>query len=186
MKKLRIVVDVDGVLADFIGPYEAKFGKWVDNTVKGSPAIKDFWDNPPYEFWANLPVLVDSDIFNAAVEGHEVIFLTNTASPKGRREWLLKNNFLNEHVFMNTPRYGDRLEKLVKERLLICNAPGTSKKATLAVLKPDLFIDDYGKNINDATALGIPTFKLNGKKDCRDRWGQLYKIIYQLATKDEE
>ena len=160
MKKLRIVVDCDGVLNEFWNTYCKKFpnANWETDMMK-RPEVADFWLNPQYEFWYSLPELADSETFNRIMEGHEVIFLTNTAHSKARKDWLECKGYLT------------------KDRTLLCNAPGTSKYNALKALKPDVFIDDFGKNIADGWEAGVPLcIKFENDKPY-EMWEKINEVI---------
>lgn len=159
MKKIRVVCDVDGVLADFVGPYSKLFPNhvWGDFTEEE----KEFWNNPKYDFWANQPVITDLYQFEQVMRNCEVIFLTNTAHAAARRDWLKKHGFL-------------------KDRTLIVNPPGESKYNILKLLKPDVFIDDYGKNVKDGKRAGVPVCIKFDNKVVQSSWANVEEDINSL------
>ena len=161
---MRIVVDCDGVLNDFWNTYSNTFaGVTNGNYWNKNEITRDFWNNPKYDFWVTLPAITDYKQFNSIMEGHEVIFLTNTAHPKARKNWLAQNGFLTE------------------DRTLICNPPNTSKKAILKLLQPDVFIDDYGKNIEEAKELNIPLcWKFDNEVTNHIEWRNIERELRSL------
>lgn len=123
------VVDVDGVLADFRTPFKK---------LKLQKHEEDFFfSNPEYRFWYDLEPLIDAETFHQALKHYKVIFVTNCPHAKARQDWLIDYGFLVEGM------------------AIACASQGTSKKDIVKMLRPEVFIDDYEKNIEEINSLGI-------------------------------
>ena len=155
-----VVCDVDGVILDFWNLYCEKFNIETGYDRGDTKEEKEFWDNPPWEFWANLKPICDPDWVNHAFHGFRVVFLTNCAHPAARRD-----NLLDIGVFKSNTT-------------LWCNPPGESKKDILEILNPIMFIDDFSKHIEEARALGIKhCIKYENRENACEQWNKISNIL---------
>lgn len=110
----NILLDVDGVVADFLNPACKAAGLDLESQPRGQwdvfrasgRDLKDVWDSfDNYEFWRNLPLIDGAPEFVATLRAKalSVTFLTSSSwSPdcvKAKREWV------NEHFGFNSPMY---------------------------------------------------------------------------------
>lgn len=156
VEKTRIVFDVDGVLLNFlqtISNYiESNYGlksvipyatsQWsLVKRFEESEIDKFGFSNIKLDFekaglWKSLEPMPDIELMKEIVHNpmFEVFFVTSIPSHlhedrKHNLNALLKINLNDEH--------------------LICLDPGISKKASIEALKPDYFIEDSFKNLQD-------------------------------------
>lgn len=153
------VVDVDGVLCDFWGFYQEKFGKKEGYSAEDNPAENEFWKNPPYEFWANIPRITEPEWLDRALEGYTIVFLSNCPHPSARKDWLIKNGFWKD------------------DRIFIANPINTLKKNTLELIAPRIFIDDFGKNIKEGHEVGVPLCVKFNNKSPREEWILIKELL---------
>lgn len=135
----KIGLDIDEVLADFIGGFYTRF----KNPSKSKPK---FWNDPfigehfdeikdDYEFWLNLPVLNSPE----KLSFEPTCYITSRSIPSEiSREWLLKNGFPDVPVY-TVGIDGSKLD--------------IAKKAGI-----DYFVDDRYKNFVELTNAGIFTY----------------------------
>jgi len=155
-----VAVDVDGVLADFWNTYSKLFEiKPGSFDQKGSEEEADFWENPPYKFWYSLPRITEPRWIQEATRGYKVIFVTSAAHIQARRHWLI------DHGFMGGAE------------LLWPNSPQESKNEILNFLEPIMFIDDFGKNIEEAKTLDIKHCIKFENKDPEESWKKIKEIL---------
>tara|TARA_R100001530_G_scaffold55615_1_gene40780 strand:+ start:202 stop:801 length:600 start_codon:yes stop_codon:yes gene_type:complete len=147
MENRNILLDMDGVICDFLNPAARAVdldlslvpkGHW-DVFAQAGCDVDEVWgkiDN--YEFWANLPVIPGAKEFVAQLQEHclSVTILTSSAwssdGPKGKMDWLRK------HFGKGTKAY-------------ICY--GGASKALCA--KPNsILIDDCDRNTDAFEAVG--------------------------------
>jgi 5'(3')-deoxyribonucleotidase len=96
---MKIFLDLDGVVVNFVGPAMAYNGAWVDESnfpdgcgwdvvkavniirsEKGLPELdkRVFWNSFGYDFWRNLPLYPGAKAFVQALRAHgEVYFATS-------------------------------------------------------------------------------------------------------------
>lgn len=148
----KILLDVDGVVADFVGgalefhqvdnnPYalEENKGKYTLEDMCGI-SRSEFFGEMGYEFWLGLSLMPEAiQIFNAcaeAVGSQNVCFLTSPVMTRGcldgKRAWLNK--------------YFPRQPYLIGNDKGFCAAPG------------HLLVDDADSNVNRFTAEGGRAF----------------------------
>ena len=103
---MKIILDVDGVLADFVGGIERMLGVELDDWPVGSDIVKyvgmkphEFWKMCDYEFWYSLnktPFADDLVEHLAKFDHSNVCIITNPCLTEGcvmaKRNWL-NNNF---------------------------------------------------------------------------------------------
>lgn len=143
---IRIGLDIDDVLADFMGTYLSKFGtpksdyeitKNVANVL-----IKD------REFWINLPVI---NYINFIPE----LYCTKRVNLKSwTKKWLFDNDFPNRPVYQVFYQGGNKAD-FIKGRV-------------------DVFIDDSVSNFIKMNLSGVPCLLLN--KEYNQDWGPIGRI----------
>ena len=132
--RLKIALDIDDVLADFMGDYLKKFGQF-KNQYEITRNVYKLRKNK--NFWENLPKLR-----NLNFEPH--IYCTKRInSKKYTKNWLLKNNFPNKPVYQV---YNQR-----------------ANKADYIKGKCDILIDDSFSNVIKAIESGLPALMLVNK-----------------------
>lgn len=137
-QNLRIGIDIDEVLSDFIGGYQDRFGyKPINNwhfTYKMEEQMKEL--NEDKSFWTGL---------RSRISHHEIPFIptcyiTRRIFPiEWTKEWIEKNNFPCVEVI---------------------HVPG-SKVETAKRMELDYFIDDNIKNFQELNSSGIKTFLMD-------------------------
>lgn len=139
MNRPKAACDVDQVLADFQGPYYAYLNAGGDKS--------QFWQDARTkpDIWLSLKPICDFMRFQWIFRNYDVYFVTNCPQVDARREWLQRHGFMQP---WNT---------------LICNDIGKSKAEIIQILRPEVFVDDYYKNIFDIAHLKIVKhiFKFN-------------------------
>lgn len=125
---MRIGLDIDDVLAEFMGTYLARFGKpkfdfeITRNVTQILSKDKDFW--------VTLPVL-------NRLNFEPTLYCTKRINKKSwTKQWLQKNNFPNKPVYQMVYQYGN--------------------KADLIKGKCDVLIDDSISNVTKAIKSGLP------------------------------
>jgi hypothetical protein len=150
MPDLVCFVDLDGVLADFVGGVFAHFGKslprsevrWsIEQQMGLSP--EEFWGALGYDFWASLPETAEGrDLLARVVEplfggGARVCVLTSPCRTPGGVEG--KVAWIRKHL----PAYGSRF--LVGNAKHLLAGPGK------------LLVDDHDDNIDAFAGAGGAT-----------------------------
>lgn len=153
------VVDVDGVLCDFWGFYQEKFGKKEGYSAEDNPAENEFWKNPPYNFWSSIPRITNPEWLNRTLEGYTIVFLSNCPHPSARKDWLISNGFWKD------------------DRIFIANPINTSKKNILRLINPQVFIDDFGKNIREGEEVKIPFCIKFDNKNPETQWNLIKESL---------
>lgn len=101
----RVLLDVDGVLANFTAGAAALHGKDAESVTSWNfieswgLTDSDFWTPMGYDFWANLPVYEDAekvvDLCERAVGAEHVCLLTSPCNTlgcdDGKRAWVRKH-----------------------------------------------------------------------------------------------
>ena len=137
MKK-RIMLDVDGILANFVAGAAAFHGKDPASFSSGDIVetwgftASDFWNPLGYDFWANLPVYDTAeevvDICQKAVGPENVCLLTSPCATRGCAEGKI------EWVRKHFPQFKRRV--LVGEAKEFCASPTS------------MLVDDHDNNID--------------------------------------
>lgn len=143
---LRCGLDIDDVLADFMGSYLNYFGEPKrDGEITRNVQrilIKD------KQFWENLPVINTLDFTPE-------LYCTKRVNSKiYTKNWLKKNNFPNKPVYQ-----------------VICQ---TRNKADFVKGRVDVFIDDSITNFIEMNLSGVPCLLYN--KNYNQKWGPIGRI----------
>lgn len=135
-KHPRIGLDIDEVLADFIGYYSAKYGIEASESWNFDPKIRERIEELKNnkDFWMNIPVKTPMK----DIPFEPVCYITSRSCPlEWTKEWLHKNGFANVPVFSSNE---------------------TSKVQIAKDNKVDWFVDDRFVNFVDLTENGICCF----------------------------
>ena len=137
LKPRRIGLDIDDVLADFVGAYCTRYGmerpKWWGFDYKFGDRYAELLEDK--DFWVNMPIRTDPD----TIPFEPVCYITNRGCDKEwTEEWLAKNGFPQLPVHQAGPE-GSKVEIAKKERL-------------------DVFVDDCHRNFIDMNENGIFTY----------------------------
>ena len=143
---LRIGLDIDDCLADFMGSYLERFGEpkrdcEITKNVQ-QVLIKD------KQFWENLPVINTLDFVP------ELYCTKRVNSKVYTKNWLKKNNFPDKPVYQ-----------------VICQM---RNKADLIKGRVDVFIDDSVSNFIAMNLAGVPCLLYN--KEYNQDWGPIGRI----------
>lgn len=143
---MRIGLDIDDVLADFMGTYLNRFGKpkqdYEITKNVNQILIKD------KEFWLNLPVINEIDFIPE-------LYCTKRVNPKNwTRQWLLNNGFPNRNIYQ-----------------VICQI---RNKADFIKGRVDVFVDDSVSNFIKMNLAGVPCLLLD--KEYNQSWGPVGRI----------
>lgn len=155
-KHPRIGLDIDEVLADFIGHYSTRYELPIAESWNFDPLIKkrivDLADDK--EFWLSMPVKTAMK----DIPFEPVCYITSRKCPlEWTKEWLHKNGFANVPVY---------------------SSPGDSKAAIAKENRLDWFIDDRYSNFIDLNENGICCFLFDAPHNKRYNVG--YKRIFSL------
>lgn len=137
MNKLKIALDIDDTLADFVGSYKLKFDyannpEVMDDLVITKNVYKLRKDR---DFWLNLPKL---DWINFVPE----IYCTKRINPKSySKKWLIDNGFPDRPIYQMVYQRGN--------------------KATLIKGKCDVLIDDSVSNVYKCNQSGVPALLID-------------------------
>lgn len=140
----RILLDMDGVIADFIGaaislhkPKDSTVVNW-DFFEQWGLTASDFWTPMGYDFWLNIPKTIEAirivQMCEVAVGPKNVCLLTAPCKTKGCRDG--KADWIDRHF----PRYNDR--HLIGAAKNFCSSPNS------------LLIDDSDKNCEEFVGAG--------------------------------
>ena len=143
---LKIGLDIDDCLADFMGTYLERFGNpkrdgEITKNVR-QVLIKD------KQFWENLPVINTLDFVP------ELYCTKRVNSKVYTKNWLKKNNFPNKPVYQ-----------------VICQM---RNKADLIKGRVDVFIDDSVSNFIAMNLAGVPCLLYD--KEYNQDWGPIGRV----------
>lgn len=146
MKRLKIGLDVDDVLAEFINSYYKRFGI-PKNDFEITCNVQNILRKDK-DFWENLPVL---NRLNFEPE----LFCTKRVNNKQwTKNWLKKNKFPNKPVYQVYYQKGN--------------------KANYIKGKVDVFIDDSVSNFIQMNLTGLPCLLYN--KPYNQDWGPIGRL----------
>lgn len=143
---MKIGLDIDDVLADFMTTYLARFGKpKQDSEITknvNQVLIKD------KQFWTTLPVINNIDFVPE-------LYCTKRVNPKTwTRQWLLENGFPNRNIYQ-----------------VICQM---RNKADFIKGRVDVFVDDSVSNFIKMNLSGVPCLLLD--KEYNQQWGPIGRL----------
>ena len=131
--KLRIGLDMDQVLDDFMGPYLKRFG----NPKKPTDITRNVQQilSKDREFWLSLPVINTLDFIPE-------LYCSKRVNPKvWSKKWLADNGFPNRPLYQMLYQKGN--------------------KATMIKGRVDVFIDDSVENFIQLNMSGVPCLLLD-------------------------
>lgn len=124
---LKIGLDIDELLADFMGTYLIKFGP-PQNEYEITKNVHNLKNNK--QFWETLPKL-------RSIDFNPVLYCTKRVNPKNyTKNWLCQNNFPKAPIYQMYYYRGN--------------------KATMIKGRVDVFIDDSVANFKQINASGVP------------------------------
>ena len=146
LKPRRIGLDIDDVLADFVGAYCARYEmerpQWWACDYKFGDRYKELMDDA--DFWLDMGVRTKPE--NIPFE--PVCYITSRGCPKGLTEaWLVKNGFPQVPVYYSGVD-GSKVEIAKREKL-------------------DIFVDDRYENMVDLTENGVFTYLFSQPHNAR-------------------
>lgn len=181
IKNSVLFLDMDGVIADFVGGASKKFDRqnpYLDPTIRGSdwywkvekllgfecPA--DFWNHLDYNFWRNLPKYPDADAVIEVCRLHfsTIVFLTSPCHTLGCCDG--KIDWAKEH-YADIPLI---LTRSVKGSPPPKNAVAGSNK---------FLIDDWDDNVDAFEKFGGTAFLVPRPWN---KIGHKVKEVYQSYT----
>lgn len=143
---MRIGLDIDDVLADFMGTYLNRFGTpKCDHEITKNVTqvlIKD------REFWLNLPVI------NTLNFVPELYCTKRVNSKEWTRKWLINNGFPNRNIYQ-----------------VICQM---RNKADFVKGRVDVFVDDSVSNFIKMNLAGVPCLLYD--KEYNQDWGPIGRV----------
>ena len=137
---LRIGLDIDDVLGDFMGWYKLRFecDKY-PHRLKDSIITRNVQNilRKEKSFWVGMPVINKPDF-------EPVLYCTKRVNPKSwTKLWLKVNGFPDKPIYQLVTQDSNKAERIFG--------------------KVDVFIDDSERNVRQMNAYGLPTL-LFGKK----------------------
>lgn len=143
---MRIGLDIDDVLADFMGTYLNRFGTpKCDHEITKNVTqvlIKD------REFWLNLPVI------NTLNFVPELYCTKRVNSKEWTRKWLINNGFPNRNIYQ-----------------VVCQM---RNKADFVKGRVDVFVDDSVSNFIKMNLAGVPCLLYD--KEYNQDWGPIGRV----------
>ncbi len=145
---LRISLDLDDTLADFLGPYYSRFGEPKnDYEITRNVFRKLRYDR---EFWTTLPVM---DYINFVPE----IYCTKRVNPKSySKEWIRRNGFPIRPIYQMYYQHGNKAD-IIKGRC-------------------DVLIDDSISNVRMAINSGLPALLIDRPHNQGDAMFRIYSL----------
>lgn len=159
LKDLRIGLDIDGVLADFITHYERYYNEkfniqsW-DFDILIKQRLEQLKDNN--HFWLSMPKLIEPK----DIPFEPTCYITSRVCSKDiTQEWLNKSGFPNVPIY-NTSKYKTKVDIAKEEKI-------------------DIFVDDRFENFKDFNNSGICCYLFNQPHNIKYNVG--YKRIRNLS-----
>lgn len=146
MSKLKIGLDIDQVLADFINPYYERFGQpKTDLEITRNVQRKLRKDK---KFWTSLP-LINVPNFDVT------LYCTKRVNPKSyTKQWLKEHNCPDAPVYQMYYQHGN--------------------KADMIKGKVDVFVDDSISNFIALNLSGVPCLLMDSESN--QEWGSIGRI----------
>ena len=144
---MRIGLDLDGTVDDFMNPYLERFGKPKKDTeiTKNVQQILSKDRN----FWLNLPVLRHIDFVPE-------LYCTKRVNPKQwTRKWLIEHGFPNRPIYQMYYQHGNKAN-MIKGRV-------------------DVFVDDSISNFIKLNLSGVPCLLIDQPDN--QEWGPIGRIF---------
>lgn len=144
--KLRIGLDLDQVLDDFMNPYLERFGKPKNDFVITRNVQRIL--SKDRDFWLNLPVINKIDFIPE-------LYCSKRVNPKTwSKLWLQENGFPDRPFYQMLYQHGNKAD-LIKGRV-------------------DVFVDDSVSNFIKMNKAGVPCLLLNNEFNAE--FGPILKI----------
>ena len=143
---MRIGLDLDGTVDDFMNPYLERFG----NPKKDSEITKNVMQilSKDRDFWLSLPVLRYIDFIPE-------LYCTKRVNPKQwTRKWLIEHGFPNRPIYQMYYQHGN--------------------KATMIKGRVDVFVDDSISNFIKLNLSGVPCLLIDQPDN--QEWGPVGRI----------
>ena len=144
---MRIGLDLDGTVDDFMNPYLERFGKPRKDTeiTKNVQQIL----SKDRDFWLSLPVLRHIDFIPE-------LYCTKRVNPKQwTRKWLVEHGFPNRPIYQMYYQHGNKAN-MIKGRV-------------------DVFIDDSISNFIKLNLSGVPCLLVDQPDN--QEWGPIGRIF---------
>lgn len=143
---MRIGLDLDGTVDDFMNPYLKRFGK----PKKDSEITKNVQQilSKDRNFWLSLPVLRHIDFIPE-------LYCTKRVNPKQwTRKWLVEHGFPNRPIYQMYYQHGNKAN-MIKGRV-------------------DVFVDDSISNFIKLNLSGVPCLLIDQPDN--QSWGPIGRI----------
>lgn len=143
---MRIGLDLDGTVDDFMNPYLERFG----SPKKDSEITKNVMQilSKDRDFWLSLPVLRHIDFIPE-------LYCTKRVNPKQwTRKWLIEHGFPNRPIYQMYYQHGN--------------------KATMIKGRVDVFVDDSISNFIKLNLSGVPCLLIDQPDN--QEWGPIGRI----------
>lgn len=144
---MRIGLDLDGTVDDFMNPYLKRFG----HPKKDSEITKNVQQilSKDRNFWLSLPVLRYIDFIPE-------LYCTKRVNPKQwTRKWLIEHGFPNRPIYQMYYQHGN--------------------KATMIKGRVDVFVDDSISNFIKLNLSGVPCLLIDQPDN--QSWGPIGRIF---------
>lgn len=155
-KKLKVALDVDGIIADFYkaccdffnephGKLDSWSVSWIFHNEHIINAIPEFWENMPVMPQAENGIDFEFDVYLSAYP---------PAMHDARKAWLIKNGFPDKPLIHSDDKVS--FCKATGFDVLIDDKPATIREADIAGLKRifyigDLYVTGYCAELNPIT-----------------------------------